>query len=451
MENISQSKDERPLSGSKLWNGVNVLMVEDSPTQAMILETLLKQKGCIVKTAANGEDALEYLKGFKPTIVISDVVMPGMNGYELCRSIKSHPEFKDVPVMLLTSLFDPVDVIKAIECGADNFLVKPCPKDLLYFHVENILENRKIRSDLTSQNVFEFYFGGVRYHLPMKPVQITDLLLSTYSSATARNFEYNEAHHELNIIKSELNAKNDELERVKQQKNHLMDIAQNYLRGSLTTLKGDCTYLMSAFSDKMDKEALAVINRIKDTSDSMLSLISEFLNVSVVESLDIRLNLRKQNLTAIIQQNLELNEKLALKKDIRLQFVAEENIPEIPIDSYRFEHVLNILIDNAVKYSLAGSTVEIRLSKTKSEIVLSVKNQGKGLSAAQIDKLFGLYERFSRKGSAEEGSSGLSLAIAKNIISEHRGRIWVESEEGKGAIFWIALPIPQDSISNMTT
>lgn len=441
MENISPNGSVQPPSGPKLWDDVKVLMVEDSPTQSMILETLLKQKGCIVKTASNGNDALEYLKEFKPTIVISDVVMPEMNGYELCRSIKSNAESKDVPVMLLTSLFDPVDVIKAIECGADNFLVKPCPKDLLYFHIENILENRKIRGDLTNQNVFEFYFGGVRYHLPMKPIQITDLLLSTYSSATARNFEYHEAHHELNIVKSELNAKSDELQRIKQQKNHLMDLAQNFLSGSLTSLQSDCTSLISSFSDKMDPAALAIITRMKERSNAMLNLISEFLNVSVVESLDIRLNLRKQNLTAIIKQNLELNEKLALKKDVRLQFIAEDNIPEIPVDSYRFEHVLNILIDNAVKYSAAGATVEIRLAKTTSEVLLSVRNQGQGLTATQIDALFGLYERFSRKGSAEEGSSGLSLAIAKNIISEHRGRIWVESEEGKGTIFWIALPI----------
>lgn len=421
-----------------LWNDVNVMIVEDSPTQALILEISLKQKGCRIQTAQNGLDAIEKIKSSLPTLIISDVVMPGMNGYELCRAVKSDDSLKSIPVILLTSLFDPVDVIKAIQCGADNFLVKPCPKELLYFHIENILVNCKLRQSGLKDS-FDFYFGGVRYNLPMNPVQITDLLLSTYSSATARNLEYHEVHHDLNLLKNELAAKNDELERIKQQKNHLMKIAQNYLSPSLTAIQSDCITLLYSHSDTLSPEDAAVLSRVKERSDSMVNLIQEFLDMSVVESLSIRLEMHRQSLSEIIKANLDLNQKLALKKDISLEFKTGENIPDVLVDSYRFEQVLNILINNAMKNAPPGSKIMIMLEKTTSEVVLTVRDEGKGLSPSQVDNLFGLYDTLSKQGALDEGS-GLNLAIAKNIINEHHGRIWFQ-DEGHGTAFCIALPI----------
>jgi len=427
-------------SRSNQLKDVKVLIVEDSPTQTMILEALLKIRGCSVKTAANGHEAIEKLKKEIPTIVISDVVMPGMSGYELCKTMKANPELKEIPVILLTSLFDPVDVIKAIECGADNFLVKPCPKQLLYFHIENILENRKIRREVTADNTFDFYFGGVRYHLPMNPLQITDLLLSTYSSATSRSLEYQETSHELHALKNELIAKNDELERVKEEKNRLMEIAQHYLRPSLTMIQSDCTFLINTYSEKLGNEILPVVEKMKNTSYSVLKLMSEFIGISTVEAVGLRGSMRKQDLKVLIQQNLELNQQLAAKKDVQLSFTADDNIPEVLLDSYRFEQALNILISNAMKFSPPRGLIEIHLTKTTSEVLISISDQGPGIPKSQVEQLFGLYGRISRKNGAEEGS-GLSLAIAKNIVLEQRGRIWVETEEGKGSTFWVALPI----------
>src|SRR5439155_1179846 len=124
--------------------GVGILVVEDSPTQAEELQYILEQNGYQVSRATNGKKALEAMNKRKPTIVVSDIMMPEMDGYQLCRRIKEDNNFKDVPVILLTSLSDPVDVIKGLECGADNFITKPYDENYLLSRIQYILINRKL-------------------------------------------------------------------------------------------------------------------------------------------------------------------------------------------------------------------------------------------------------------------------------------------------------------------
>src|SRR5688572_9243819 len=106
-------------------NHLEILVVEDSPTQAELLKSILEQKAYRVSVARSGEGALTIMGSRAPTLVISDINMPGIDGYELCRRIRSHEELRGIPVILLTSLADPKDVLKGLECGADNFITKP--------------------------------------------------------------------------------------------------------------------------------------------------------------------------------------------------------------------------------------------------------------------------------------------------------------------------------------
>src|SRR5712691_1868629 len=126
--------------------GVEILVAEDSPTQAEQLKHLLTERGYTVRVAANGKQALAAMHQCKPTLIISDVVMPEMGGYALCKEIKSQAELKDVPVILLTSLSKAQDVIKGLECGADNFIRKPYDEKYLLSRVDYILMNRDLRT-----------------------------------------------------------------------------------------------------------------------------------------------------------------------------------------------------------------------------------------------------------------------------------------------------------------
>src|SRR5687767_9411859 len=106
-------------------DAIDILIVEDSPTQALQLQHILEQHDCRVTIAPNGREALALLRQHKPMVVISDILMPEMDGYQLCRQIKADRQLADVSVILLTALSDPKDVIRGLECGADNFIVKP--------------------------------------------------------------------------------------------------------------------------------------------------------------------------------------------------------------------------------------------------------------------------------------------------------------------------------------
>ncbi|PYV43795.1 MAG: hypothetical protein DMG06_09200 [Acidobacteria bacterium] len=125
--------------------GVGILVVEDSPTQAEELQYILEQNGYQVSRATNGKKALEAMNKRKPTIVVSDIMMPEMDGYQLCRRIKEDKQLQDVPVIFLTALSAPMDVVKGLECGADNFITKPYEENYLLSCIQCILINGEVR------------------------------------------------------------------------------------------------------------------------------------------------------------------------------------------------------------------------------------------------------------------------------------------------------------------
>lgn len=166
---------------------VEILVVEDSPTQALQLQYILEQHNYRTSMLTNGRDALASMHQHKPTMVISDIVMPEMDGYKLCQQIKADANLADIPVILLTSLSDPKDVIKGLECGADNFIVKPYDEDFLLSRIQYILANQRVRRAERTQMGLEIFFAGQTYFITSDRLQILNLLLSTYETAVQQN------------------------------------------------------------------------------------------------------------------------------------------------------------------------------------------------------------------------------------------------------------------------
>lgn len=168
---------------------VEILAVEDSPTQAARLRFLLEEEGYVVSVAANGMQALAMLDQQRPTLLITDVVMPEMDGFTLCKEIKSRDSLKDLPVILMTSLSSPRDILMGLECGADNFIRKPYDERVLLARIKSILLNRAFRKTERTQFGVEIYFIGQRYFITSERQQILDLLISTYEDAVHLNEE----------------------------------------------------------------------------------------------------------------------------------------------------------------------------------------------------------------------------------------------------------------------
>ena len=204
---------------------VEILIVEDSLTQAVQLEYILEQHGYQVATANDGLQALNYLEKHAPTIIISDVIMPEMDGYQLCHRIKTDLRWKEIPFILLTMLSNAEDIIKGLAAGADNFVIKPYDAELLLSRIQYILANQILRRSPASEIGIEIFFAGNKHRLTPNRLQIIDLLLSTYESAVQKNRELQEANHKLQESQSELRHLNDQLEiKVRQRTEHIQQL-----------------------------------------------------------------------------------------------------------------------------------------------------------------------------------------------------------------------------------
>jgi diguanylate cyclase (GGDEF)-like protein len=174
-----------------------ILIAEDSPTQAEKLRYLLEEDGYSVIAVSNGKQALAEARRRKPTLIVSDVMMPEMDGYTLCREIKRAEELKDIPVILLTSLSDIRDIMKGLECGADNFIRKPYEKEYLLSRVRYLLMNMALRKNQKMQMGMEIYLGGQKHFINAERQQILDLLISIYEDAIRLNNELHSRQLEL--------------------------------------------------------------------------------------------------------------------------------------------------------------------------------------------------------------------------------------------------------------
>jgi diguanylate cyclase (GGDEF)-like protein/PAS domain S-box-containing protein len=183
-----------------------ILIAEDSPTQAAELQYLLESAGCNVTVARNGAEALACLAEVQPIVVISDIVMPVMDGYELCRQIKENPQTTHIPVILVTSLADARDVVHGLACGADNFIVKPYDEKYLMSRIRYFLVNLELRSSERVQMGVEVMLEGERHFITAGRQQILDLLISTYEQGVRLNHELQAKHDELTRTNSLLNS-----------------------------------------------------------------------------------------------------------------------------------------------------------------------------------------------------------------------------------------------------
>jgi DNA-binding response OmpR family regulator len=194
-------------TNANLFSGAEILIAEDSQTQAEQLNHCLNTRGYAVTVTRNGKQALASAVQSKPAMVITDVVMPEMDGYTLCKEMKSSPALKDVPVILLTSLSRPQDIVRGLECGADSFVRKPYEDTYLASRVEYILTNVELRKSERLRVGVRLQFGGQSHFITAEKQQILDLLISTYEGAVQINEELEIKQQELLEAKETLEAR----------------------------------------------------------------------------------------------------------------------------------------------------------------------------------------------------------------------------------------------------
>jgi signal transduction histidine kinase len=433
------------------FKNLDVLIVEDSRTQAMMLKDLLELHKMNVTVAVDGIEALKSISENLPQIIISDIEMPNMNGYELCKMIRGKNEFKKLPVILLTSLKDPLDAIRGIECGANSFLTKPCDTGVLLSTINNAMANKDLSTVVRSDYQMEFYFSGQRHLIKVDQFQITELLLSTYSNAVQKNEELEAAYKSLNQLYGELKQKNDSLKKLDEQKNKFLGMAAHDMRNPLGAMKTFCELLLSKKDPSIDAKSKKIIDHIKQASTFMLHLVNDLLDISVIESGTIKLVILEVDLAEIIKESLEYLIALADKKQIHIKFKYEENQCKIQCDPDKISQVFANLMTNAIKFSHPGEEIEVVLIASELEMTIAVRDFGTGISPEMKQKMFQPFAKGASFGTKGEECTGLGLAIVHKIVSEHKGRIQVESELQKGTTFYVTLPREHASVHSPET
>ena len=358
-----------------------VLIVDDNPEIRAYVAGCLKQSYHVAK-AVDGKDALEKARQIRPDLIISDVMMPNMDGYALCRAVKSDGQLGHIPVILLTSRASLDEKIKGLEAGSDDYLTKPFSARELLVRSRNLL------------------------HLAMQ--------------------------------KKELKTLNNELREASQMKSQLLRIAAHDLKNPLNGIRELAKILKEETDSASPSQEL--LDLIHNSSDQMLDMVHKLLDSEALESGELVLNKEPVSLNEIAEAVVHRNRPQADRKGEKLVLHLEENDPCIVEGSREWlRDAIDNLVSNAIKYSPLGKTIWVTVKREGPVVHVKVRDEGPGLTEDDKQKLFGKFQRLSALPTNNESSTGLGLSIVKQIVEMHHGKVWAESEEGQGSTFIIEL------------
>ena len=420
-----------------------IFIVEDSPTQLEQLKIILEEAGFGYDFAVNGREAIEKIVVTKPDLVVTDIVMPEMDGYDLCKAIKTNPDTRNIPVMLLTTLSDPADVIKGLEAGADNFMTKPYNPDTLISRINFILVNRELRKHTLHSDVgIEINFGGKTYFINSDKMQILDLLLSTYENAIQKNKELIDTNKKLTEMHKELARKNLQLQKLNEDKNKFLSMAAHDIRNPVGLILSYSQIILEDYNEELSDDVKEFVTIIRRSADFVLKLLTDLLNVAVIEAGgELEIHKKENDLVDVVKTSIVYNKIAAEKKSMKINFISDLTELKVNIDKVKIEQVMHNLISNAIKYSFPNTEINVYLRKNEQFAEVCVQDHGQGIPENEISLLFKPFSKTSVKTTGGETSTGLGLNIVKKIIDGHGGKVWVESEVGKGSKFYFTLPL----------
>ena len=445
---------------------IKILIAEDSITQAMQLQHILEKNGYDATVVSNGSEALRSIGKSKPLIVISDIIMPEMDGYELCRQIKANESYRDISVILLTSLSQPQAVIWALQCGADKFLTKPYDENHLLSTIQHLNEN--LNSQDSPQKAINVSYRGETYFIDSTRSQVINLLLSTYESAVNKNLELVETQDELKRLnqgleeivdkrtadlrdeiaerkaaEAALQASSDEVKTMSQQlwqaeklatMGELASSIAHELNNPLATvsLRVESLIAQSTGDDPRLRE-LGIIGQEVERMGNLVTNLLQFSRRSQPQ-------ISTVNVCDEIEKTLELVHYHLRKHNIA---VAREFKPEGPLihaDRQQLRQLFLNLFTNASDAMPDGGTLTIRVTTLPEEkqVCIEIADTGVGIPPEILPKVLEPFYTTKPEGKG----TGLGLAICRRIAQAHNGTLNITSEgvPGNGTRVCITLP-----------
>lgn len=370
----------------------NIIIVDDVPANLKILGNILKFEGYKVRPVTNGAMALKVAEIEKPDLFLLDIMMPDMDGFEVCRRIKENPKLLDIPVIFISALNDTSDIVKALKSGGVDFITKP-------FQSEEVLVR-------------------VNTHLKL----------------------YRQSKR--------LENQSKELQQLIATKDKFFSIIAHDLRGPLGGFMQLSEMLAENFDEFTSELQKEMTIELSQSSRNIFNLLENLLEWSRMQQGQTTFTPKGINLQELASECINQLIDSIRNKNIQLEVDMPGN-QKVLADRNMIQSVIRNLVSNAVKFTPRGGKVHISAGLAENNAsVIVVKDSGIGMSNAMISNLFHVNVNTRRPGTEGEQSTGLGLLLCKEFVQKHGGELWAESEEGKGSAFYFTIP---DGISMAQT
>lgn len=366
-----------------------ILIVDDNPTNLSLLFDLLDKEGFEVLVSQSGESALKRAAHTHPDIILLDVMMPEMDGFETCKRLKAHDATRDIPVIFMTALSETASKLRGFELGAVDYVTKPIEPEEVVIRVRTHLSIQQLQYDLQQKNA--------QLAMSLEREQELNKLKSRFISMVSHEF------------KTPLT---------------MISLSNNMLR----------RYIERMPPEKREEE-FAAIDR---TVERLSNLVSDVLMFSKVDTGKLTCQPEPTNVCPLCETLVARFQ--AMHEDTHtLKLLCPENLPLVFLDPKMFEQILSNLLSNAVKYSPNGGMVTLEVVSEPDACIFYVRDEGIGISEADQAHLFESFHRGENVGNIK--GTGLGLSIVKQLVELHGGAIRAESNVDQGTTFTMTFPI----------
>jgi two-component system sensor histidine kinase/response regulator len=373
-------------------NGGDVLVVDDDPRNRRLLEGYLLSEGYEVRLAENGNEALGEAFRKAPDLVLLDVMMPGLNGFEVCGTLKSNPDTRLTQVMLVTALDGTPHRVEGLDGGADDYVSKPVRREEFMAKVRSLLRARSLLMELED----------------------------------ARG------------ILAERNAQLEELEALKET---LIQTLVHDLKNPLAVIMGNLDLMARTIDDSNARQ----IRRSRANAERMHRMILDLLDVAGLEEGRFALKPEPVDTAALTREAIEEAGVSAETRGVSLEMDTSQDGCTVHGDNSVLRRVVDNLLANALEHAPSGTTVRAGVAHRDEGIEISLADQGTGIPPEHRDRIFEKYARLELKNSGVSANRGLGLTFCRLAVEAHGGTIWVEEAPGGGALFRVLLPASEPS------
>ncbi len=410
-----------------------ILVVEDESYHIHVLLDILKPD-YRVSISKDGTDALrKAVSKSPPDLILLDIIMPGMSGYEVCTRLKADERTRDIPVIFISSLCEVKNIVRGFSLGGVDYVTKPFQTEEILARVRTHIAMREMQIRLKNQNIRLLHEIGEREKAEKALQQANEELEKRVAERTA---ELDTANRELAVAK-------EKAESASRAKTEFLSRVSHELRTPMSPIIGMTDLLL--MSETPDAQQREFLTAIRDSAAHLSTIIDDLIELTQLEAEDSESVCEAFDPEMLLESIMETLEFDAENKGLQLSVFCDPEIPDsLHGDPDRLEKILKKLVENAIKFTQKGS---IRISaapgeKNENELYLrfSVQDTGIGIPADKLQDLFGDFSQADGSSTREYDGLGMGLTLVKRMLTLMGGNLWAESEEGKGSTFHFSLP-----------